>query len=98
MSLPIEFDPDARAEFLDSALWYDNQRTGLGLDFMEEVCLVLKLISESPKLFGHVESGIRQATVKRFPFSVIYREEPSRILVLAVFHSARDPEAWKDRN
>lgn len=75
MSLPIEFDPDTRTEFLDSALWYDNQRPGLGLDFMKEVRLVLQLIGESPKLFGQVESGIRQATVKRFPFSVIYRED-----------------------
>jgi plasmid stabilization system protein ParE len=97
MSLPIEFDSDARSEFLAAIEWYESKRQGLGLEFLDEVRTVMRLISDSPRMFAQIASGIRQATVKRFPFSVIYRPEPARILVLAVFHGSRDPEAWKYR-
>jgi hypothetical protein len=44
MSLPIEFDSDARSEFLASIDWYESKREGLGLEFLDEIRTVLRLI------------------------------------------------------
>ena len=33
-----------------------------------------------------------------FPYCVYYREEPGRVLVLAVFHTSRDPTVWQSRS
>jgi len=97
MSLPLEFDLEARLEFDQSADRYEQQRRGLGIEFIQEVNAVLTRIQQSPRSFAQIEPGIRQVCVGRFPFSVIYREEATRILVLAVLHGSRDPDIWKPR-
>jgi plasmid stabilization system protein ParE len=35
--------------------------------------------------------------VRRFPYSVFYRVEADRIVVLAVFHGRRNPRIWQAR-
>ena len=37
MSLPILFLPAAQAEFNEAATWYEEQRQGLGDEFIAEV-------------------------------------------------------------
>jgi len=32
-----------------------------------------------------------------FPYGVYYLAEPDRIVVLAVYHSSRDPRGWQRR-
>ena len=32
-----------------------------------------------------------------YPYCVYYRIEEDRVLVLAVFHTARDPAIWQNR-
>jgi len=34
---------------------------------------------------------------KRFPYGIFYVVEPQRIVVLAVLHTARDPQVWQAR-
>jgi plasmid stabilization system protein ParE len=38
-----------------------------------------------------------RAVVRRFPFSVIYRETESTIIIYAIFGSRQDPEKWRER-
>jgi plasmid stabilization system protein ParE len=40
---------------------------------------------------------VRCALVRRFPYAVYYRVEPERIVVIAVFHTKRDPGVWQSR-
>lgn len=44
-------------------------------------------------IFGEV----RKALVRPFPYSVIYRIQGGRVVVLAVFHNKRDPKIWQSR-
>src|SRR6266478_2872838 len=41
--------------------------------------------------------GTRRFLLQRFPFSVVYREFPSKIQVVAVAHGHRRPGYWKSR-
>ncbi len=40
---------------------------------------------------------VRKAVARRFPYCIYFRERDQRIIVLAVFHSARNPAIWKQR-
>jgi plasmid stabilization system protein ParE len=40
---------------------------------------------------------VRRAVVRRFPYAVFYKIEPQQVVVLAVFHSRRDPKSWQAR-
>jgi len=42
-------------------------------------------------------SGTRRYLLQRFPFSVVYRVEARRILIVAVAHARRRPSYWRSR-
>jgi toxin ParE1/3/4 len=39
----------------------------------------------------------RRLVMRRFPFSVVYLDDPDLITIIAVAHSKRKPGYWKDR-
>jgi len=97
MSLPIRLLPEAKTEFDAAADWYEQQRTGLGLDFVARVREVLDRIAANPQLHAQVYNDVRKAVVKRFPYIVLYREDGGDVVVIAVFHTSRDPAVWQSR-
>jgi len=94
----IVFRRAADAEFAESAEWYENQRQGLGLEFIKHVQRVLDNILENPLRYAVVLRDVREGVVSKFPFAVYYRVKPDHIAILAVFHCSRDPAIWQARN
>ena len=43
------------------------------------------------------EPGIRQARMRRFPYSIVYQEVAGGILIIAVAHQSRQQEYWLNR-
>lgn len=74
--------------------WYEQERTGLGELFLASVDRTLDAIEEFNERFVSVRGDVRRATVSRFPYSLFYRVEPTRVVVLRALHSARDPRRW----
>jgi plasmid stabilization system protein ParE len=97
MTLPLVFRPAAQAEFDAAAVWYENQRPGLGDDFVAEVKQVLDTIASHPERFAVADGDVRGAPVTRFPYYVYYRVKPNQVVVIAVFHASRDPAIWQGR-
>ncbi|MFZ4700119.1 MAG: type II toxin-antitoxin system RelE/ParE family toxin [Candidatus Methylumidiphilus sp.] len=97
MNLPIRLLPEAKAEFDAAADWYEQQRRGLGLDFVTRIREVFKRLAVNPKLYAMVYRDVRQAIVTRFPYVVLYREVQGEILVISVFHTAQNPTLWQIR-
>jgi plasmid stabilization system protein ParE len=97
MSLPIVFRMEAQSEFDQAFDWYESKQPGLGIDLLNCVAEALKRIELMPESSVQVFEDIRRAVVHRFPYSVFYRIEESQIVVLAVFHTKRDPQIWKVR-
>ena len=91
MSLSITFHRAASAEFIEASTWYESKRLGLALEFMAEIDRCVLRASEHPLQFAVVREDIRRVVANRFPYSVYFRAEKHRIVVLAIFHSRRDP-------
>lgn len=96
MSLPIRLLPEAQAEFDAAVDWYEQQ-AGLGAAFIRRIREVLNRIAANPQLHAAVYQDVRKAVVQQFPYVVLYREEAGEVVVIAVFHSARDPSIWQSR-
>ena len=62
----------AVSEFEDACLYYNNQISGLGFEFEEEIFMLLELIKNNPSLFPIKFAHIHEAVVKRFPFVINY--------------------------
>jgi plasmid stabilization system protein ParE len=97
MSLPLVFRNAAQAEFDEAAAWYESRQEGLGADFVHEIQHVLESIAEQPKRYPIVSADIREAPVRRFPYCIYYRAKADRAVVLAVFHTSRNPAVWQSR-
>lgn len=97
MRLSLVLRRAAQSEFDEAADWYEQQRRGLGRDFVKQVQAVFNRMRRVPKQFPVVIENVRQALVERFPYSVFFVVEPKRIVVLAVFHHRRDPAIWQRR-
>ncbi len=94
MALPIAFRYRVRNDLRAAVDWYEDQRPGLGDDFIASVQSTFKSIELHPELFASVHGEVRRAIVSRFPFAVFYLIEPARTVVLRVLHTARNPELW----
>lgn len=95
--LPISFRPEAFDEYLDACQWYEEKSAGLGAEF--EACIEEKLVSlrERPELYSVVDRDIREANVRRFPYTIYFRVDERGVRVLSVFHNSRDPAIWLAR-
>ncbi len=97
MSLPVVLRAEAQDDFDQAFDWYEAQRLGLGTDFAAEIQEVFDHISANPFVHGVVFQDVRKALVRRFPYCIFYQVEAAQVLILAVFHSKRDPSIWKAR-
>ena len=97
MTSPVVFLRAARQEFDEAADWYESRLRGLGTTFTSAVDHALERIVDRPDFYPAVWNDVREALVARFPYCVYYRASPERILVVAIFHTARDPSAWRGR-
>ncbi len=97
MSLPVTFHRAASAEFIEASAWYETKRVGLALEFMAEMDRCVSRVSENPLQFAVVRKDVRRIVANRFPYSVYFRAEKHRIVVLAVFHGSREPAILQTR-
>ena len=94
------FHPDARAELLDAATYYEEQAGGLGGQLIDEAQRVIDMLAASPG-FGAPVAGhdvLRRWSLRRFPYYVIYREGADALVVLAIAHQRRRPRYWPGRS
>ena len=97
MSLQLVIRRAARTEFDEAFDWYERQQPGLGVTFADHVHAVFESIRAMPELHAPVYRDVRRALVKPYPYAIISRIRGNRVVVLAVFHSKRDPNIWKSR-
>ena len=97
MNLPVFLRRQARREYDEAVDWYEERRPGLGPKFTEAVQSVLDAASANPRRHPRVFGEVHEGIVPGFPYCVYYRAEGGRIVVLAVFHSSRDPSIWQAR-
>ena len=97
MSLPVVLRDEAQAEFDEAFDYFESRAPGQGVAFAERVQEVFDRISALPQMHAVVLGDVRKAVVARFPYCVYYRAEPTRVQVIAVFHTSRDPSSWQSR-
>ncbi|MEO6907153.1 MAG: type II toxin-antitoxin system RelE/ParE family toxin [Abditibacteriaceae bacterium] len=96
--LQVNFHQDALLEFHEAAAYYEFQRRDLGVEFIEEIERCITLAAEQPIIYPVVAKNLRRVAARRFPLTIYFRLESNRIIIIAVFHSSRDPKTWRRRD
>jgi len=82
----------AEDDLISSVKWYDEQREGLGIEFLSEVKRTIKRIEQNPEQFPKYKPQIRKAIVDRFPFTIFFYIEDEVVNVFAIYHFSRNPK------
>ena len=76
---------------------YEKERARLGAEFLEAVDKLVRTIAENPERFKIIRKDVRRAVLRRFLYSILYRIVSGHIVVIACFHSKRNPKVWRRR-
>jgi plasmid stabilization system protein ParE len=87
----LRYTDQAKTDIESAFSWYEQQRRGLGFDFLGCVEVVIENIQQMPRLYATHHDQFRRALVRRFPFSIFYSFEQEEIIVHAVFDTRQDP-------
>jgi plasmid stabilization system protein ParE len=97
MTRSVRVRPEAERDVETAFAWYEEQRPGLGREFLHELDVVYERIAKFPFLYAELYRGLRRARVRRFPVGVFYVVAPAEVRIVAVVHAARSPSVWRSR-
>jgi toxin ParE1/3/4 len=98
--MPYKYNLSGEAEddILEAYVWYEQQREGLGEEFLEALDRARLAVLQNPVTYRiRYKKKVRSFLVDRFPYLLLYVLENKDVNVIAVFHTSRDPEIWKKR-
>ncbi len=98
----FKVDPLAQSELDDAVGWYEREREGLGLEFIEEVDRVLARIETLEEFatspLAMLDHGVvRRAFVRRFPYVVVFVETDTARRVIMIRRGNVSPARSRSR-
>jgi plasmid stabilization system protein ParE len=94
---PVAYHRLAASELIKSAKFYERRNPTLGEAFLSVVEATLPRIQSRPELGQIGKMGTRSWKTKRFPFRIVYLEQPDRFWIVAIAHLSRQPDYWLRR-
>jgi len=93
----IELSDEAEEDFNNSYNFYAKESQKVADNFLKQVDSCFVQISKNPEGNTYAFGEIRKLVMKKFPFIIYYKVKETIIKVIAIFHSSRNPEIWKER-
>lgn len=93
----VEYFPQARLELESAFDWYLERSPRAAEAFLHEVDRAVVIIAAAPRVWPRFEASTRRYILQKFPYSIVFRETATRIIVVAVAHHKRRPRYWYRR-
>jgi hypothetical protein len=98
MASKLRYHPLFDCDVREAAGWYDRRSPGLGNAFIEVVRGSVSDVIEDPGRFALSPAGCRYIRLPRFPYVVLFDVVDDELLLLAVLHTARSMDKWRERS
>ncbi|MEK6528396.1 MAG: type II toxin-antitoxin system RelE/ParE family toxin [Nitrospirota bacterium] len=95
--MKYSFHPEAKKELLEAISYFEECRTGLGLDFSKEVFSTIQRIIHFPSAWSKLSENTRRCLTNRFPYGVIYQIIGKEVIIIAIMQLNRVPDYWGKR-
>jgi plasmid stabilization system protein ParE len=89
--------PAAAADIDEAFLWYEDQRPGLGDEFLAAAHTLIDVVAQHPLRYPVVRRSTRRALLRRFPYAIYFRTYDEVVVVVACMHGRRNPRRWQVR-
>ena len=91
MAYNIEIRPLARIDIWEAYDWYELKKDGLGIEFLDELDSFFKIVQQNPFTFSFYDWPVRQGSLIRFPYTVVYEVLNNTIVIYTIFMTRQDP-------
>lgn len=93
MAHQIVITPFAHNDEIEAYTWYEEQRTGLGEELLNELETAYHKISNNPEHYSFIDERkeLRDFLIPRFPYLIVYRIKSNVVEVIAVHHANKHP-------
>lgn len=91
MPYSIFVSEEAETDISIAYEWYEQQKQGLGDEFIHAIEHSFETILSNPGYYGILKKKTKRYIVKRFPYLVIFVIHKTQIRILSVFHTHRKP-------
>ena len=91
------FHEDAESEFDMAVEYYEDSRSGLGLEFAKEIYAAITRVIQFPDAWSPMSKNTRRCLVSRFPFGIIYQAKSGYVRIIAIADLRRRPNCWRNR-
>ncbi len=99
VSLRRELLPEALAELLQAAEWYEDRRLRLGEEFLGAVEQAMDAVAAAPSASAAWPGSVRhrRRMMKKFPYMLVYEVRSDSVEFVAIAHTKREPGYWLER-
>lgn len=94
---PHIFHPEASEEYTHAVGYYAAISAELADRFHGEIERLIREVRRQPERFFRFSPPARRALARKFPYSVVYLDQPDRIWIVSVMHAKRRPGYWRER-
>lgn len=94
---PLTYHPKASDEIDQAFGWYAMRSARAADGFYEQYFAAVKKVGRQPSRSSPYLHGTQRIILDRYPFSIIFRELPRKIEIVAVAHAKRKPGYWAKR-
>jgi len=91
MSYKLIIQIEAWLEIQDAFDWYEEQKDGLGDEFLEELDNCYNSLTENPEGFPYINYLYRRIKTDRFPYIIMYEVDNNDIIISRVRHIKQKP-------
>lgn len=86
----------ARQSLIDARNYYNEERAGLGYEFVQEFMAALERIYLQPEAWTPLSKRTRRCLMQRFPYSVIFRivKNQHQIQIIDIMHQKQKPRRF----
>ena len=95
--MKVNFLSLAQKELDDAVAWYNEQASGLGIEFLDELDRAVRRAATFPMSRPEIEPGIRRCLVTRFPYGVVYGVDGENIVINRCCTPTQRTRYWLDR-
>jgi plasmid stabilization system protein ParE len=94
---PLIYRPEAAADVRAAFEWYEDQREGLGEEFLVELARAETKARTNPFSFRILHRDARRILLRRFPYQLFFRMVSDVVVVVACFHGRRSTKRLEKR-
>lgn len=92
------YHPLVADDLADAVSYYEEASIELSNRFRDSVRECFVSITEFPESYACIRNQIRAATVKRFPYVILFELRGDVVGILGIFHAASDQAGWFERS